>query len=249
MINSATSLLASTLRGWRGTGAIVRQQQPDNILVLYDMEGCPYCRAVREVLTELDLDVMVKPCPKGCPGHWSELETLSGQRRVPFLVDDNQGEKLAGSEAIVDYLYRVYGRGRTPRATGSVKLGTLATAVRFAKGVNGRPAKPAEQPLELYSFESSPFSRPVRERLCELGIAHIVRNSGKQQRSDIGLPWLRPNLGPYEPIAGTNRARLKAATGKVQFPYLYDPNTGKGLFESGDIVRYLQKQYGGFQNA
>ena len=78
LIDIATSTLSSTARGWRGTSAMVRTAQPEHWLVLYDMEGCPYCRTVREVLTELDLNVFIKPCPKGQPGFREELAQLSG---------------------------------------------------------------------------------------------------------------------------------------------------------------------------
>jgi glutathione S-transferase len=29
----------------------------------------------------------------------------------------------------------------------------------------------------------------------------------------------------------------------MQVPYLIDPNTGKEMFESGDIVEYLEAEY------
>ncbi|EYT44070.1 glutathione S-transferase, N-terminal domain protein, partial [Acinetobacter sp. 478810] len=32
--------------------------------------------------------------------------------------------------------------------------------------------------------------------------------------------------------------------GKMQVPYLVDPNTGVKMFESAQIVKYLKKQYG-----
>ena len=32
--------------------------------------------------------------------------------------------------------------------------------------------------------------------------------------------------------------------GKAQFPYLVDPNTGREMYESDDIVRYLFDTYG-----
>ena len=48
----STSLLASQLRGWRGTNAFrPAQRQPEKLLELYEYEGCPYCRLVREALT------------------------------------------------------------------------------------------------------------------------------------------------------------------------------------------------------
>ena len=55
-----------TVRGWRGTAAFAPQnRRPEKLLKLYDIEASPYCRLVREVLTELDLDVLVLPCPAG----------------------------------------------------------------------------------------------------------------------------------------------------------------------------------------
>jgi len=30
----------------------------------------------------------------------------------------------------------------------------------------------------------------------------------------------------------------------MQVPWLWDPNTGQGLYESADIVRYLETTYG-----
>lgn len=38
--------------------------RPAERLELYDMEGCPFCRKVREAISMLDLEVLVKPCPK-----------------------------------------------------------------------------------------------------------------------------------------------------------------------------------------
>jgi len=40
-----------------------------------------------------------------------------------------------------------------------------------------------------------------------------------------------------------NRRALQNAEGKVSIPYLYDPNTEQGLFESGDILNYLRDSY------
>lgn len=244
MINLASSLLASTARQWRGAAAMVRTRQPEKMLELYDMEGCPWCRPVREALTELDLDVLIKPCPKGQPGHWEALEQASGQRRVPFLVDPNSGEQLGESEAIIAYLHTRYGKGQPPRRTPAPWTSKLASGLRLARGTRGRASTRPAAPLELYSFEASPFARLVRERLSELGLPYILRNGGKQQLSDQGLPWLRPGKGPYRPLPDTNRAQLQEKTGRVQFPYLYDPNTEEGLYESRAIIRYLQNQYG-----
>lgn len=249
MITLLTSALASGVRGGKGLSAIVRLEQPAKLLEFYDIEGCPYCRPVREALTQLDLDVLIYPCPKGSKQHWDRLTALGGKSQVPFLYDPNTSRYLYDSRQIVDYLFQVYMPEKTllaPQNLG-IRQSQLATALRFKAGLkahqNNSAAKVAVQPLELFSFEASPFSRLVREKLSELSIAYVLRNSGKQQLSDQGLPWLRPKLGTYQPIAGTKRAELLARTGKVQFPYLYDPNTDTGLFESKAIIRYLEQQY------
>ena len=39
--------------------------RPQKLLELYEFEGCPFCRKVREAISVLDLDVTIYPCPKG----------------------------------------------------------------------------------------------------------------------------------------------------------------------------------------
>ena len=39
-------------------------------------------------------------------------------------------------------------------------------------------------------------------------------------------------------------AQAMKETGKSQFPYMKDPNTGKSMLESTDIIQYLFEQYG-----
>ncbi|MBS61786.1 glutathione S-transferase N-terminal domain-containing protein [Salinisphaera sp.] len=243
LFDIATSILSSTARGWRGTNAVIRTKQPEEFLVLYDMEGCPYCRPVRETLTELDLNVLIKPCPNGQAGHWAEVEQLSGQRKVPCLLEPNSGQWHSGSEEIISFLYANYGAKAVKRHRTKPSLSKVATGMRGLRGLHGITAKCPEQALVLYSFESSPFSRLVRERLTELGLPYMLYNAGKQQLADQGLSWLRPALGEYKPVPGSNREKLLTEAGKVQIPYLFDPNTGKRLFESRDIIKYLDSTY------
>ena len=54
MLNLTASVLASSLAAWRGTSAFGSRLQPELPLELYEFEGCPYCRLVREALTEMD---------------------------------------------------------------------------------------------------------------------------------------------------------------------------------------------------
>ena len=41
-----------------------------------------------------------------------------------------------------------------------------------------------------------------------------------------------------------NRVALSNKEGKQGIPYLWDPNQNTGLFESTDIIDYLEQHYG-----
>jgi len=244
-----TSLLASQLRGWAGTAAFrPARRQPEKPLELYDMENCPYCRLVREALTELDLDVMIFPCPKQGTRFRPKVKEMGGKHQFPYLVDPNTGTRMYESADIIRYLAKTYdGRTRSQgglKRTLAVTSSSVASATRPNRGLRARPSRAPEQPLELYSFESSPFSRLAREVLCELEVPYLLRNTGKGRWTDMGPASFRDNLfkGPKE--TGRNRVALAQRTGHVQVPYLIDPNTGAEMFESADIIRYLEKTYG-----
>ncbi|MFW6448506.1 MAG: glutaredoxin family protein [Halobacteriota archaeon] len=77
-------------------------------LRLYQLDGCPYCERVVEVLEDLGLEyesVWVEaPHSKR-----DEVKRVSGQRTVPVLVDEDRDVIMAESEHIVDYLETNYG--------------------------------------------------------------------------------------------------------------------------------------------
>jgi len=223
-------------------------RQPEKLLELYEFEGCPFCRLVREALTELDIDALIKPCPKGGKRYRKEVEEVGGKQQFPFLVDPNTGDELYESADIIAHLYRTYADRAPPRAAFAGGLGLLgsqlATAVRGVAGVRRREGRAPEQPLELFCFESSPYSRLVRERLCELELPFIQRSTGKAQRADMGPPWVRRRFFPDAPVKGRNREALHERAGRLQVPYLIDPNTGEEMFESDAILDYLDDHYG-----
>lgn len=246
------NLLAGSLRGWRGTQAFApAPRQPAQPLKLYDIEASPYCRLVREVLTELDLDVLILPCPIGGKRFRPEAERLGGKQQFPLLVDDNTGTRLYESADIIDYLGKTYGRrvrGRGLLRPLAVAGSFLASATQWrpragVRGLNARPSKAPAQPLELYSFEASPFSKPVRARLCELELPYLLRNTGKGAWKDMGPPSFRDRLFKGDMGTSRNRRWLAEHTGKVQVPYLIDPNTGTAMYESRHILRYLNQNY------
>ncbi len=249
-INLISSTLASTARGWRGTRGAKRSNQPEQMLQLYEYEGCPFCRLVRETLTELDLDAVIYPCPRGGTRFRPQAEAVGGRQQFPLLVDDNTDTVLYESSEIIAYLRAHYGVGRNKDAgvPGSLaQVGAnMATVLRGFAGTRaaGTADSGPELPLELYSFEASPYSRPVRETLCALELPYVLRNTGKAVKADMGPPWVREKFFPDTPVEGRNRTRMSEDTGRMQVPYLIDPNTDTRMFESEDIIRYLQTTYG-----
>jgi len=246
-VDVLNSTLASSLRFWRGTNARPSSKQPAQHLELYEFEACPYCRLVREALTELDLDAMIFPSPHGGRRFRPRVAKLGGRTQFPFLVDPNTGRSMYESADIIDYLYKHYGGRPAPtrlRRPLDVASSSLASVARLGAGSRARSSNAPKKPLTLFSFESSPYSRRARELLCELEIPHLLRSMGKTGWQDLGPPVIRATLFPDLPVTGRMRKELLERTGRVQVPYLVDPNTGTEMFESDAIRKYLTETYG-----
>ena len=238
------SLLASTARGWRGTQIVRAAKAPKRMLIVFDRENDPDCRLLREVLTELQLDALVQPCPVG--GRRFARKLPHGAR-LPHLLDRDADVEADGLRACMQHVLERYAEAGWSRALldnlpmrASSKL---ASKLRGEAGEHVHPSRAPRKPLELYSFESSPYSRLVRERLCELELPWILRSFGKEQLADWGPPNLRLTAKPWKPKPGGLREKMLADTGKAQVPYLIDPNSGVELFESMHILEYLDERY------
>jgi len=225
-LDVATSVLTTA---WRlGSGARVGRlgKRPLRRLELYEFEACPYCRKVREALSILDLEALIYPCPKGGPTYRPQVRKLGGREMFPYLVDPNVGRAMYESDDIVAHLFAEYGGGRVPIALGAGVLTDLSSSLaglpRLGGGARYRSARPPVELLELYSFEASPFCRLVREALCELE-----------------LPYRLHNVAAGSP----GRDAFVERSGRMMVPWLSDPNTGVELFESADIVAYLEGTY------
>ena len=225
-LDVATSVAATLAR--LGSGAAVGPlgPRPSLPLELFEFEACPYCRKVREALCVLDLEAMILPCPKGGPRFREEVRRRGGKTQFPYLVDPNTGKEMYESAEIVAYLFERYGAGRPPALLAGGLLADLsaglASAWRAGLGMRYRRARAPEEPLELFSFEASPFCRIVREALCALEIPYLLHNVAK------GSP---------------RREAFVARSLRMQVPWLVDPNTGVQIFESADSVRYLEATY------
>jgi len=226
-VNVTLSYAASVARFGLGQYVGTLGKRPEQPLELYEFENCPYCRKVREALSVLDLEAVIYPCPEDGTRFRPRAVELGGKQQFPYLVDPNTGQRMYESNAIVRYLFETYGDGKVP--TG-LALGPLTTAssmlaswTRAFGGSRAKPSRAPEKPLELWSFEVSPYCRIVRETLCRLELPYLLHNVAK------GSP---------------RREAFIARSGRMMVPYLSDPNTRAAMFESSDIVAYLEKTYG-----
>lgn len=211
--------------------------RPAKPLIVYEYDASPYCKRVREMINLLDLTVEYRPCPGARQGKFSdELEKETGRRTVPYLYDPNTNTGMFESSNQIEYLLNNY--GPPPDAFDRKALWpitwepfSIATSTQVAillgmpgsrRQVNARPDNEQMKPIELWGYESSPFVRPVREKLCSLCLPHVMVSCSR---------------------GSANRDRMVAKTGRFQVPFLVDPNTGLELFEGAEIVRYLDQVY------
>lgn len=227
--------------------------RPKVPLKLYEYEACPYCRKVRETLCVLNIDHVVYPCPRETFSSFGvclnsrfrpEVKKEGGVAMFPFLIDPNTNTKLHQSNDIVAYLWNTYGDKAMP--TWNYRLAynkyyldlslMLCILLRpcLDMGLMRAPTRAPSKPLELWGHESSFFTRRVKETLSTLELAyvyHVMPMGAIAKRKAFAKE--------HEDYISSARQKL----GLVQIPFLRDPNTGKELFESQDIVQYLKEQY------
>lgn len=197
-------------------------------LQLYEFEACPFCRRVREAMTELDLSVEVYPCPKGSVRHREMVCKIGGKEQFPFLVDLNTGVSLYESGDIVKYLFQQYGQGSNPSVgllESTIFTGWMPTLLRAGRGMTAWERSKTEAPskmLELFSFENNLYARIVREALCELELPYFLHNVGE-------------GSSKYELLFEVSNSK--------EVPYLIDPNTGVKMGDYKKILSYLFQTY------
>ena len=116
---------------------INKYKRPSKTLLLYEYEGSPFCKKVREACSLLDVIVEYRPCPSARYGFSDQLATRTqGDRTVPFFYDPNNSigglNSLQDADAIVDYLFDYYGPGaENMPANLKKKVGGNAAAAKF----------------------------------------------------------------------------------------------------------------------
>jgi len=203
--------------------------RPRKTLIIYEYESSPFSRKVRQAVSQLDLTVEYRPCPGARFGYSDQLAARTlGSRTVPFMTDPGNSigtlANMQESDVIVDYLFENFGPGKS-KVPGSLK-GALAGRAFGGMDVskpyaNYNKENIFKKPLELWGFEGSGESQPVRELLCALCLAHKAINCSK---------------------GSSNLGALQAKNGG-KLPYLEDPNTGKKLTGKSECKAYLLATY------
>ena len=211
--------------------------RPTEPLILYEYDGSPFCKRVRETINLLDLTVEYRPCPGARQSAFSqELLERTGKQTVPYLIDPNTGIEMFESDDQIQYLLDTYGPTKDSfdmKALWpitfkgfSIYTSTIAAILRDMPGsrrqANARPDNEKMLPLELWGYEASPFVKPVREKMVSLALPHRIVSCAR---------------------GSANRDKLIEMTGRFQVPYLVDPNTGVKMFESPEICDYLDAVY------
>ncbi|KAA0043879.1 uncharacterized protein E6C27_scaffold236G002150 [Cucumis melo var. makuwa] len=199
--------------------------RPEKPIEIYEFERYIAC-SVRKIVAVLDLDILFYPCPRNGPNFRPKVLQMGGKQQFPYMVDPNTGVSMYESDDIIKYLVQNYGDGNVPLSLSLGLLTTLSEGFamigRPGRGSIYKPSKLPPAPLEIWAYEGSPFCKLVREVLVELELPHLVRCCAR------GSP---------------KRQQLYEKEGHFQVPYLDDPNTGVRMFESAEIVEYLQATY------
>ncbi len=72
------------------------------MLLLYTMEGCPYCQKVIKHLESKNIEYRAMDVSD--PVNMDELLHLGGDDQVPFFVDTEHNAKMYESDDIIQYI-------------------------------------------------------------------------------------------------------------------------------------------------
>ena len=226
-LDVATSFAASVARGGSGMAVGTLGPRPARRLELYEFEACPFCRKVREALSILDLEAMIYPCPKGGPALPRAGSEPRRQGALPLAGRPEHRREMYESDDIVRYLFATYGDGRVPALLALPVVRDLTSGLASAFRIGLGDALPP-RPAAGASRSSSGASR-----------RRPSAASPARRSASLELPYVLHNVAKGSP----GREAFVTRSGKMMVPYLVDPNTGVSMFESADIVAYLDRTY------
>jgi glutaredoxin len=261
-----TSQMASWFRAGRGSSvtnaALSSPPRPTRKLILYNYEGNQFCRLVREVLTELDLEYEMRPCGKGSPRR-QELSLLNqatdSSSQCPQFIDFNFQPStsttatiapMRESKDIIDYLYRTYAQWTPPnevlqRLSGIVTplLKPVYSRLAPLQAGDGYDALAKQRdidadiqlaPIVVYTYQWSPFCSEAMTVLKRL--KYVVDEDDK---SDGGSTTTIKEISlGYQWIPGLiqdagKRAALGERTGQTSLPHIFVGGQSIGGLFSG----------------
>jgi predicted GNAT family acetyltransferase/glutaredoxin len=152
----------------------------DSLVTLYQAEWCPFSSAVREVLTELGIDVVIRQV-EPWPEQRDRLRELAGTDHIPVLQAED-GRIFRGTREIFDHL-----RDRDPWRFAA------AHRRRFE---DHRDARESDVPSQLLErFRGSEDLEPVEPRGCPEDA--VVVNVPGANRYELLLDGRRIGLLAY----------------------------------------------------
>jgi len=267
LIDTVTSGLASICRLPKGVTAVSTASSTDDntspqISRLWDIENNKDCRAVREVLTELDVIVprvipaaenarsIVDPCGDPSFPHFGIGSEEPVATAVPIL-ELQDGTILSGKTEIMTYLEGC----KRAQATTAMPVDQDTTTIDELKG----------QALQLWDSVSNTLASTLRVGRGSRVAACAQYGRGTTEPPRPQLPLIlysyegnqfcrlvREVLTELDIVyevrsAGKESPRpdeLRSITGgSSQCPFLIDPNTNIDMAESKDIIEYLYKTY------
>ena len=273
-LDTLTSGLASIFRLPRGVTAMETPPTPDGQLdllprfvQLWDIENSPDCRAVRELLTELDV-VVERVIPAASNSRVfvdSSYEyALPPAATIPRLeIEASNGDEyvLSGKEEIVDYLkslqeaQKQLAKERPPQNTDEedpyeddspTELDLAKEKALEVWGVVGNIVATA-----MRIGRGSQVSPPARLDVIDVPRPEqplvLYSYEGNQfcrlvreVLTELDIVYELRSAGKESP----RRSELAYITGgSTQCPYLLDPNTNVDMAESKDIIEYLYQNY------
>ena len=108
------ALASAIAEGGRGVTGTAFPKQPVRALKLYEFEGSPFCRRVREVITLLNLDVEIYPCPKGGLKYRPIVKEIGGKLQFPFLLMKIQVTNYTNHKILFITYLSTMARHKTP---------------------------------------------------------------------------------------------------------------------------------------
>jgi len=239
-------------------------------LQLYDAEFDRECRAVRETLSVLDLDVRILPCPRARKtdgegssesssslqgsrfrGELSKLGEAAGRGRnvePPVLVDKGQGNSgkqfvLFGSKEICEHLWERYGaEARAPWNHAVMQNPVLFWTHWIVSAV---------RPFDRQGWVRRPARRPQHDMVLwgSEGSPFVARV--REALCVLEIPYTYKMAPKFKSVKrrewmqkyGNRLSSARKASGLIQIPLLEDPNEGSNLLESKIIVEYLFRKY------